>query len=630
MSSLEPEIHDSNSPAQVADLAVRRGREQAWKEFAEAQTVEEFCVSWLAIQCQAIGGVIDGVVVLQRPGSQAFAPVAFFPNVKRDRGHLAEVTERALKEGRGVINPGVQPGEDGEEEARCQLAYPVRVDGQLRGVVGMDLESRPESQLRTTMRDLQWGSGWLEVLLRRHSDPQEAARMRLKLALELISSLIEHKGLKEGASAFATELAAKLGCDRVTLGMIKGDRVKIVAMSHSGQFDHRANLLRAVEEAMDEAIDQRDTVVFPAERGGQQVVALSHANLVREAESGSAVTLPLESGGEVVGALTLERAPGFQFDALSVEICEAVAAVAGPIVELKRGNERGLIVHFGHSVRDFWGKLVGPGHPVLKLVILSVAAIATFLSIATGDYRVSANATVEGEVQRAISAPFEGYVNEAYLRAGDTVTKGQVIARLDDRDLKLERIRLLGQRGQYTKQYREAIANHDRTQAGMVSAQLEQVDAQIEHANQQLSRIELVAPFDGMIVSGDLSQSLGTPVERGSVLFEVAPLEDFRVILNVDERDLSEVVVGQHGDLTVTSMPEGKVGFTVTKITAVNVAEEGRNVFRVEASLDDTVARVRPGMEGVGKIYVDERKLVWIWTHTLTDWARLWIWSWMP
>lgn len=630
MSSLEPEIHDSNSPVQVADLAARRGRDQSWKDFAEAQSVEEFCASWLAIQCQVIGGVIDGVVVLQRPGSQAFAPVAFFPNVKRDRGHLAEVTERALKEGRGVINPGNQVDEADVESARCQLAYPVRVDGQLRGVVGMDLEPRPESQLRTTMRDLQWGSGWLEVLLRRHSDPQEAARMRLKLALDLISSLIEHKGLKEGASAFATELAARLGCDRVTVGMLKGDRVKVVAMSHSGQFDKRANLLRAVEEAMDEAIDQRNTVVYPAERASQQVVALSHANLVREAESGSAVTLPLESGGEVVGALTLERAPGFQFDALSIEICEAVAAVAGPIVELKRANERGLLVHSGHAVRDFWAKLVGPGHPVLKLVILAVAGIAAFLATATGDYRVSANASVEGEVQRAISAPFEGYVNEAFLRAGDTVEKGQVIARLDDRDLRLERIRLLGQRGQYTKQYREAIANHDRTQVGMVSAQLEQVGAQLDHVDRQLSRVELVAPFDGVIVSGDLSQGLGTPVERGSVLFEVAPLQDFRVILKIDERDLSEIEIDQHGELTVTSMPEDRFGFTVTKITAVNVAEEGRNVFRVEARLDDSAARVRPGMEGVGKINIDERKLVWIWTHALTDWARLWVWSWIP
>jgi hypothetical protein len=35
-------------------------------------------------------------------------------------------------------------------------------------------------------------------------------------------------------------------------------------------------------------------------------------------------------------------------------------------------------------------------------------------------------------------------------------------------------------------------------------------------------------------------------------------------------------------------------------------------------------------MEGVGKIYVEERKLIWIWTHTLIDWMRLWLWSWLP
>jgi multidrug efflux pump subunit AcrA (membrane-fusion protein) len=141
----------------------------------------------------------------------------------------------------------------------------------------------------------------------------------------------------------------------------------------------------------------------------------------------------------------------------------------------------------------------------------------------------------------------------------------------------------------------------------------------------------MVAPFDGLIVSGDLSQSLGSPVERGQVLFEVAPLEDYRVALQVDERDISHVVVGQRGELTVSSMPGERYGFTVTRITPVNSAKEGRNFFRVEATLETKPGpRLRPGMEGVGKIYVEERKLVWIWTHAFTDWVRLWIWSWLP
>jgi hypothetical protein len=35
-------------------------------------------------------------------------------------------------------------------------------------------------------------------------------------------------------------------------------------------------------------------------------------------------------------------------------------------------------------------------------------------------------------------------------------------------------------------------------------------------------------------------------------------------------------------------------------------------------------------MEGVGKVSIEERKLVWIWTHGFVDWLRLWIWSWLP
>jgi hypothetical protein len=35
-------------------------------------------------------------------------------------------------------------------------------------------------------------------------------------------------------------------------------------------------------------------------------------------------------------------------------------------------------------------------------------------------------------------------------------------------------------------------------------------------------------------------------------------------------------------------------------------------------------------MEGVGKIRIDERRLVWIWSHSLIEWVQLWLWSWLP
>jgi RND family efflux transporter MFP subunit len=632
MSSAEQEVHEQVGHAGVADLAGRRAYEQAWRQFVQGATPEEFCRSWLVIQSHAIGGVADGVVVLLKPGTSAFAPVAFYPESPRDRKRLAKISERALQEGRGVVEP-VSAADDAvsREAPRYQLAYPVRLDGKVHGVVGVDIAWRTEPQLQAAMRDLQWGSGWLEVLLRRHADPVQAERLRLKLALDLVASLLEQPRFSDAATAFTTEFATRLGCDRVSLGILKGRRVRIRAVSHSPQFEQRANLMRAIESAMEESIDQGEAVVVPPAQEHRAVVAHAHEALLHEAGAGSAATFPLLHEGRVVGALTLERAAGYRFDVPSLEVCEAVAAVAGPLVELKRGNEISLPVHAGRSAKRLWEKLAGPGHAGFKLGTLGLAAVAAFLALATGDYRISANATLEGAVQRAITAPINGYVKEASLRAGDTVAQGQLIGRFDDRDLRLERVKLLGQREQLARQYREAMANRQRAQAEIVTSQIAQAEAQLALVEEQLARTEMVAPFDGLIVSGDLSQSLGAPVERGQVLFEIAPLADYRVALQVDERDIAHVVPGQRGELTVSSMPGERHAFTVTKVTPVNNAKEGSNFFRVEAALEARPGqRLRPGMEGVGKIYVDERKLVWIWTHGFAAWVRLWVWSWLP
>jgi RND family efflux transporter MFP subunit len=622
MSPVQPEIQENRRLASVAELASRRGADQSWARFAQAQSHEEFCSSWLAIQCETVGGVSDGVVLLQPPGAQEFVPVAFYPEAPRDRQHLAQVAERTLSEGRGVLLP--------LDNARFQLGYPVRLDGEVRGAVGLELDARPEAQLQAAMRSLQWGSGWLEVLLRRHTDPAGAAQLRLKLALDLVGTLLAHGSLRESAAAFATEVATRLGCERVALGVLKGRAVTLVGVSHSAQFDERANLLRAVEGAMAEAVDQGERVVSPPPREGLALVTHAHDALLRESGAGSAASFPLLADGELVGALTLERPAPYRFDAESVQLAEALAAVAGPIVELKGRAEAHLALHAARSATALWKKLTGPGHPGLKLVALLVAAAAAFFALATGAFRVSADVTVEGRVQRAVAAPFNGYVKDAPLRAGDMVKAGQPIARLEDRELQLERIKLVAQREQVERQHREAMSRRERAQVEILAAQLEQNRAQLALVEEQLARAVMSAPLDGVIVSGDLSQSLGSPVERGQVLFEVAPLDGYRIVLRVDERDMAHVALGQHGELAVTAMPGDALPFVVTSIVPVNLAQDGRNVFRVEARLEGAAPRLRPGMTGVGKIHVEERRLVWIWTRSFTDWLRLKLWAWLP
>jgi len=164
----------------------------------------------------------------------------------------------------------------------------------------------------------------------------------------------------------------------------------------------------------------------------------------------------------------------------------------------------------------------------------------------------------------------------------------------------------------------------------IVGAQLEQSRAQVERVEDQLLRTRVVAPFDGVVVSGDLTQSLGAPVERGTVLYEVAPMSAFRVILKVDERDMADLAVGQRGNILLSAFPHDPIAFQVEKVTPVSTPREGKNFFRVEAKFDHNDARLRPGMEGVGKIDIERRRYVWIWTHQAIDSLRLTIWKWLP
>ncbi|UCG98551.1 MAG: biotin/lipoyl-binding protein, partial [Burkholderiales bacterium] len=82
-------------------------------------------------------------------------------------------------------------------------------------------------------------------------------------------------------------------------------------------------------------------------------------------------------------------------------------------------------------------------------------ALLLFLALARGDYRVTADTVLEPEVLRAAVAPFDGYILQAPVRPGDLVRKGDLLGSLDDRDLRLERIKWVSQREQLLKQHRQ-------------------------------------------------------------------------------------------------------------------------------------------------------------------------------
>src|SRR5438105_2825237 len=291
---------------------------------------------------------------------------------------------------------------------------------------------------------------------------KKAATMEhLKTVLELVATALGQARCQDAAMACVTDLARRLGCDRVSFGVVRRGRVQVRALSHSARVSAKTNLLGAIAAAMEEAVDQRQTLVHPPLPSDPARVTRAHEALARHFGAGALCSAPLLEHGHVTGVLTLERGAEQPFDRSLVELVEAAGAVVGPVLEGKRRDDRWVGEKAWEALRGQAAKLVGPRQVGPKLAGLSLLAGLGFLLFATGDYRVTAKTVLEGQVQRAAVAPFAGYLDSAPARAGDVVQTGQVLATLQDHELKLERLKWLSQQEQLAKEYRQAMAERD-------------------------------------------------------------------------------------------------------------------------------------------------------------------------
>ena len=607
-----------------------------WAGFADASTTETLCQTWLALQCRRMTGVLCGLVLLGEPDEGPFVPVAIWPESTTesttDARHLSAICEQAIEERRGIFaRTGGASSQFPGSRPSCHIAFPVEVDSRIYCVVAIEVTARSENGLKALLRELFWGTAWLQnlILKRSHVESAKLAE-RLETVLDLVAATLEEEQFRLAAISFVTELSTELHCERVSYGSWDGKKVRIHAISHTSDFGRKMNMVNAIGAAMEEAIDQYSTLVYPPFSDDKILVDRAHACL-SELESGRAIcTVPIIHNEQVMGAITLERSWDNPFDQDTLELLETLCALTGPIIENKRREERWLFKKIQDSMSMQLRKLVGPNHFALKLITASLTAIVIFFCLATGEYRVTAESALEGVMQMSVSSPFDGYILEAPARAGDVVYAGDVLVILDDRDLRIEKFKLKSQMGELSKSHRQAMAEHDKARTRIVSSQLEQVQAKLNLIEEQLARTRIKAPFDAVVILGDLSQSIGSPVERGQELYKIAPLEGYRIILQVEEKDIDEVAMKQRGKLVLSAMPDKALPFTVTEITPVAVSREGKNFFRVEARLEGSSRRLRPGMEGVAKIYIDERKLIWIWTHDIIDWLRIRLWQWWP
>jgi RND family efflux transporter MFP subunit len=449
---------------------------------------------------------------------------------------------------------------------------------------------------------------------------------RFSSVLDVLVAMSQPRRFVAVAMVFCNELAARHKCERVSLGWLEHGRyIRLQAISHTESFERKMELVKSMEFAMEEALDQDDEILWPAPAGGSHIVR-DHEALGQSEASGFICSLPIRVEGKAAGVVMLERKQG-AFGEAELKLLRLTSdLVARRLDDVKRRD-----VWFGarcaRALRENAAKLVGVEHTWAKVLGASVALALGILFFGRSHYRVESPFILKPEQVVHVPAPFDGYIEDVSARVGDTVRGGDVLLKLDTRDLLLEEAAALADRERYVREAEKARAEDALADMRIATALADEAKARLDLVRYRLAQSALKAPFDGVVAEGDLRERIGSPVSKGDPLFRVARLEDMYVQCEVPEEEIHEIRPGAEGRIAFASEPRLKFPVRVARVDPVAQPKEGRNMFTVRCELTESPRDWwRPGMSGVAKIGAGRRNTFWILTHKTTDFLRMTLW----
>jgi membrane fusion protein (multidrug efflux system) len=209
----------------------------------------------------------------------------------------------------------------------------------------------------------------------------------------------------------------------------------------------------------------------------------------------------------------------------------------------------------------------------------------------------SGTATLEAEGDAEVIAKVQGELTELRVEEGDRVKIGDLLARLDGRQLRLEVAQVEAELAKLERDYRRQIELNAK---GLVAAgafeglkyDLDTLRARRDLAQLQLSYTQIRAPFGGVVATR--SVRVGQTVQPGTALFRITDPSPLKAQVFVPERELQRLRVGQPAAVQVDAVP-GRMFPAQVSLVAPTV-DARTATFKVTVEVDDASAVLKPGM----------------------------------
>lgn len=298
--------------------------------------------------------------------------------------------------------------------------------------------------------------------------------------------------------------------------------------------------------------------------------------------------------GQKIGGLWIDRKQAFNPAEIKIleELFDQYAAALHHALSLKKTS-----LFFG-----IFGKLVGY-KKYIGLLLLALCFLPVRLSI-------TAPAEIVAKDSKVLSAPYDGILDTVLINPGETVQKGDVIARMDQTSLKAEaeiaKQVLDVAKATVSQTRRLAISNAEKhSELGVLNEEIKIKKLEYDFATTLLERSEIKAPKSGVAIFSDKSSLEGVPFSTGQTLLKIANPDHFELRVRIPieslipfDREHAITFYLNARPLSPITANIHTVGFQATP------DPDGLLTYKLRADFQNQdKGNMRIGWEGVTKIY---------------------------
>ncbi len=268
----------------------------------------------------------------------------------------------------------------------------------------------------------------------------------------------------------------------------------------------------------------------------------------------------------------------------------------------------------------------------LSMIFGVVLAVFIAMCFVPTELTIKRSGAVELADPEQVRPEVPGFIEEIYVKEGDQVQPGQLLAKLSNRDLEQTHV-------MHEQRLRSAEATLRRAMGLDKPAELRQAEnarvayqAKYEESKRDIEKLVLKARTSGTVLTRNLDQFRGHLIKSGEMIMEIGSLSPMTIKMALNEKQVRYVKAGQRVALKADAYPEHTIEGVITDVHPMFLAKDlpaalsarragdvpttmdakGNEIplertFEARIDVDNSEGILRPGMTGHGKIFAGTR-----------------------